>query len=251
MIFFLPGFSGYYNGGPGTYSSRTYDTPSRIYDRPDYHPPRYAVMADKPTINLATAEGTNRDPAALIFKLLQRNQPLTISSTDVPEILAMIHELAAYEGEPPSSIVATKKSLLQTLTFAPSDSSKHKEFSGSGYAKTLIIRAPAGPSEPSAARGAVAGMAMFFYNYSTWRSAPGVYLEDLFVRPQFRQRGYATLMIKQLAREVKRINGGRLEWKCLVANEASLRFYRNLGAVEQKEWVGLRVDGEALEKLAA
>jgi RimJ/RimL family protein N-acetyltransferase len=94
-------------------------------------------------------------------------------------------------------------------------------------------------------------MAMYFFNYSTWRSAPGVYLEDLFVRPAYRKRGYATLMLKKLAREVQRINGGRLEWKCLVANEAALRFYRNLGAVEQKEWVGLRVDGEALEKLAA
>jgi GNAT superfamily N-acetyltransferase len=163
----------------------------------------------------------------------------------------MIHELAYYEKEPFSSVLATEESLRRTLTFASFPTSTIHPNANPGYAKTLIIRLPAQPSNPSDAPGAVAGMAMFFNNYSTWRSAPGVYLEDLFVRPAYRKRGYATLMIRELAREVKRIGGGRLEWKCLEWNEPSLKFYRGLGAVEQKEWVGLRVDGEALERLAA
>jgi len=66
------------------------------------------------------------------------------------------------------------------------------------------------------------------------------------VRPQFRRRGYATLLLRELAKEVKRIDGGRLEWSCLKWNENALKFYRSLGAVEMSEWVGLRVDGDAL-----
>jgi len=91
---------------------------------------------------------------------------------------------------------------------------------------------------------------LFFHNYSTWRAAPGIYLEDLFVRPKFRRRGYATLLLKELAKEVIRIDGARLEWSCLKWNENALNFYRRLGAVTMDEWVGLRVDGEALKKLA-
>lgn len=93
-------------------------------------------------------------------------------------------------------------------------------------------------------------MAMFFNNYSTWRGAPGVYLEDLFVQPEYRGRGYGKLLIRALARETVRIGGARLEWSCLKWNEPSLKFYRGLGAQEMTEWVGLRVDGEALERLA-
>lgn len=93
-------------------------------------------------------------------------------------------------------------------------------------------------------------MALYFTSYSTWRAKPGVYLEDLVVREEFRGRGYGKALIRKLAGEVKRIDGGRLEWSCLKWNEPSLKFYRGLGATEMQEWVGLRVDGEALEKLA-
>ena len=93
-------------------------------------------------------------------------------------------------------------------------------------------------------------MALYFNNYSTWKAAPGIYLEDLFVRPAYRKHGYGTLLIKALAEETVRIGGKRLEWSCLKWNEPSLRFYRSLGAVEKEEWVGLRVDGKALERLA-
>lgn len=109
---------------------------------------------------------------------------------------------------------------------------------------------PSSHPDPNDKPEAVVGMAMYFNNYSTWRAAPGVYLEDLFVRPQYRKRGYATKLIQELAREVLRIDGGRLEWSCLKWNEPSLKFYRSLGAQEMKDWVSLRVDGEALRKLA-
>jgi GNAT superfamily N-acetyltransferase len=93
-------------------------------------------------------------------------------------------------------------------------------------------------------------MALYFHNYSTWRAKPGIFVEDLFVRPQFRRRGYATLLMRELAKETKSMDGGRLEWSCLKWNENALKFYRSLGAVEMCEWVGLRVDGDALEALA-
>lgn len=166
----------------------------------------------------------------------------------------MIRELADYEKES-SKVEATEESLRQTLIFAPSSGEAPTSNTKSGYAKTLILRLPTSLSHADTAAGlqpgAVAGMAMYFNNYSTWRSKPGVYLEDLFVRPQYRKRGYGKLLIAALAQEVLRIDGGRLEWSCLKWNEPSLAFYKSLGAVQMTDWVQLRVDGENLEKLAA
>ncbi|KAF2502258.1 GCN5-related N-acetyltransferas-like protein [Lophium mytilinum] len=181
---------------------------------------------------------------------------------DVPTILALIHELAAYENET-SSVLATEESLARTLSFAPSrvlrqsptlpcphhthdckelheDSAPRLQTFG-GYANTLLLTAP---------EGEVAGMALYFHNYSTWRAAPGIYLEDLFVKPKYRKRGYGKALIRELAQEVVRIKGGRLEWSCLNWNKPSLEFYEALGAKRMVEWVGLRVDGDALTKLA-
>ncbi|KAF7846103.1 hypothetical protein BT93_L5251 [Corymbia citriodora subsp. variegata] len=152
----------------------------------------------------------------------------------------MIKELAEYE-KALSSVHATEQSLRQTLCLAPHAGAAP---SGAGYAKTLILRLPATEG------GAVVGMALYFNNYSTWRAAPGVYLEDLFVREGYRKRGYGTLLLKALAKEVKRIGGARLEWCCLRWNESSLKFYRSIGAQEQHDWITLRTDGEALERLA-
>ncbi|WPG98014.1 Hypothetical protein R9X50_00079800 [Acrodontium crateriforme] len=176
-------------------------------------------MADQPTIKLA-----NRD--------------------DIPEILAMIKELADYEHAS-QDVEATEESLARTLTFDAST-----QHTNPGYAKTLILRLPASPTNPDDKPGAVAGMALYFNNYSTWRSRPGIYLEDLYVRPQYRKRGFGKLLIQELARETLLIDGGRLEWNCLKWNEPSLEFYRSLGAKEMVDWVSLRVDGKALEKLA-
>ena len=93
-------------------------------------------------------------------------------------------------------------------------------------------------------------MALYFNNYSTWRAAPGIHLEDLFIRKAHRGSGYGTLLIKALAEEVVRIGGKRLEWSCLKSNTPSLEFYRSLGAKEMLDWVELRVDGDVLTKLA-
>ncbi|KAF2188044.1 GCN5-related N-acetyltransferas-like protein [Zopfia rhizophila CBS 207.26] len=161
---------------------------------------------------------------------------------DVPTILSLVHELAAYENAT-SSVHATHQSLLETLSFFspnPDNPSSSPTFTP-GYAKTLLVTAP---------EGQVAGMALYFHNYSTWRGAPGIYLEDLFVKPEFRKKGYGKALIQELAREVVRIGGGRLEWSCLDWNTPSLEFYESLGARQMKEWIGLRVDGDALVKLA-
>lgn len=93
-------------------------------------------------------------------------------------------------------------------------------------------------------------MALYFYNFSTWTGVPGIYLEDLFVKSTYRKRGYGKALIKALAQEVKKVNGQRLEWSCLDWNTPSLEFYESLGAVPKKDWVGLRLDGDALTKFA-
>lgn len=93
-------------------------------------------------------------------------------------------------------------------------------------------------------------MALYFTNYSTWRVAPGISLEDLFVRPEYRGKGYGTLLLRQLAKETKMIGGKRLEWSVLNWNEPSIRFYEGIGATMMSEWVSMRVDGEALQKIA-
>ena len=161
---------------------------------------------------------------------------------DVPLILSLIHELAAYEKES-SSVLATEASLLKTLSFPTNPSS--------GYAKTMLIFAPDPPSTASHLQSPqCAGMALYFTNYSTWRGAPGIYLEDLFVRPEYRGRGYGKRLLQELAKETKRIGGQRLEWSVLKWNEPSIKFYKAIGARPMDEWVGMRVDDEALDKMA-
>lgn len=95
-------------------------------------------------------------------------------------------------------------------------------------------------------------MALYFYNFSTWTGVPGIYLEDLFVKEQYRKKGYGVALLKRLAQEVLKVGGKRLEWSCLDWNEPSLKFYTSerIGASTKKEWVGLRVEGEKLSLLA-
>lgn len=160
----------------------------------------------------------------------------------MPLILSLIQELAAYEKET-SSVLATEPSLLKTLSF-PSNPS-------SGYAKTLLLFAPDRPSTAAHLLSPqCAGMALYFTNYSTWRAAPGIYLEDLFVRPEFRGRGYGKKLLQELAKETRRIGGERLEWSVLKWNEPSIKFYKGIGAQQMDEWVGMRVDNEALDIMA-
>ncbi|KAI9669307.1 MAG: hypothetical protein M1831_000342 [Alyxoria varia] len=92
----------------------------------------------------------------------------------------------------------------------------------------------------------VAAFALYFHSYSTWVARPGVFLEDLFVRPAYRRAGFATMLLGRLADIA---NGGRLEWNCLRWNEGALRFYERIGGVRMDDWVGIRVDGERLGRL--
>jgi GNAT superfamily N-acetyltransferase len=204
---------------------------------------------------------------------------------DVPELLAMIRELADYE-KALDKVLATEKSLLETLSF-PSKPDR-------GYAKAILIfdndntatsdtsttsestttkkGIPLAPSIPgvvvapgslssttspntgdaSAPASAAAGFALFFNNYSTWRSAPGVYLEDLFVRPSHRGKGFGRALLASLAREALAVGGARLDWQVLTWNTPSIDFYESeaVGATRMREWASMRVEGvEALEKL--
>lgn len=98
--------------------------------------------------------------------------------------------------------------------------------------------------------GAPVGMALYFYNYSTWRAKPGIYLEDLFVPEAERKKGYGLMLLKALARECVAMGGGRMDWSVLKWNKPSIRFYESIGAKAMDEWVGMRVDREDLVKLA-
>jgi GNAT superfamily N-acetyltransferase len=96
----------------------------------------------------------------------------------------------------------------------------------------------------------VAGFALFFHNYSTFVGKPGIYLEDLFVRPKFRRHGIGRGFFRELARLAIERNCGRLEWAVLNWNEPAIAFYRKLGAVPMNDWKVQRIAGEALAALA-
>ncbi|MGE5613012.1 MAG: N-acetyltransferase family protein [Bacillota bacterium] len=94
------------------------------------------------------------------------------------------------------------------------------------------------------------GFALFFHNFSTFLGRPGIYVEDLYVKPEMRGKGFGQAMLSFLAKLAQEKNCGRLEWWCLDWNEPSIKFYRNLGAVPMDEWTVYRVTGKALADLA-
>ena len=98
--------------------------------------------------------------------------------------------------------------------------------------------------------GKPAGFALYFYNFSTFLGRPGLYLEDLFVRPAFRRRGIAKSLFQALARKAVAEECGRFEWSVLDWNVNAIAFYRELGAVALKEWTAQRLSGDALRRLA-
>jgi GNAT superfamily N-acetyltransferase len=99
--------------------------------------------------------------------------------------------------------------------------------------------------------GAVAGFALYFFQYSTWEGRPALYLEDLFVREQFRKRGIGVALFRRLAQIAVERQCSRFQWECLDWNQPALDFYGSVGANVLPEWLNLRVTGEALEALAA
>jgi ribosomal protein S18 acetylase RimI-like enzyme len=161
----------------------------------------------------------------------------------------LIRELADYEREL-HSVEATEAKLLETIAFAPSDA---PDVAVTGH---IPQTEPTSPSKPARClvlttpSGTPAGIALYFYNYSTWRARPGIYLEDLYVKQSERKRGYGKRLLVELAKEVVTMQGGRLEWSVLKWNEPSIKFYESIGAKMMNEWVVMRVDGEGLTKLA-
>ena len=98
--------------------------------------------------------------------------------------------------------------------------------------------------------GKEVGFALFFHNFSTFVGRAGIYLEDLFVMPEYRGRGYGKRLLRELARIAVERGCGRLEWSCLDWNKPSIDFYLSLGAVPMSEWTVYRVAGETLRNLA-
>ena len=147
---------------------------------------------------------------------------------DIPLILSLIRELAEYERLS-HEVVATEDTLRESL------------FGERRYAEVLIAEHDGTP----------AGFALFFHNFSTFLGKPGIYLEDLYVRPVFRGAGIGKKLLVHLARLAKGRDCGRLEWWVLDWNEPSIGFYKKLGAVPMDDWTVYRVTGEALEDLAS
>jgi GNAT superfamily N-acetyltransferase len=98
--------------------------------------------------------------------------------------------------------------------------------------------------------GEVAGLAVWFFNYSTWTGAHGIFLEDLFIKPDFRGRGYGTALLRHLAQECVAKGYQRFDWSVLDWNTPSIDYYLALGAEALGEWTGYRVSGDALVRLA-
>ena len=98
--------------------------------------------------------------------------------------------------------------------------------------------------------GVEVGFALYFHNFSTFVGRSGLYLEDLFVKPAYRGKGYGKALLKRLAKIAVERGCGRFEWVCLDWNQPSIDFYRSLGAEPQEEWTIYRLTGEALQKLA-
>ena len=151
----------------------------------------------------------------------------TTTEADVPIILSLIRELAEYERAP-DAVVATEAGLREVL-FGPKRS-----------AEVLL----------ALENGNAAGFAVYFYNFSTWLGRPGLYLEDLFVRPSVRGKGYGRALLERLAQIAQERGCGRMEWAVLDWNDPAIQFYRKLGAEPMNEWTVFRLTQDGIAKLA-
>jgi GNAT superfamily N-acetyltransferase len=147
--------------------------------------------------------------------------------SDIPALLSLIKQLAEYE-KLSHAVVATESDIRRSL-FGPRP-----------VAEALI-----GESD-----GKAVAFAVFFHNYSTFLGRPGLYLEDLFVVPTCRGKGFGKMMLAHLAKIAVERNCGRFEWSVLDWNEPAIEFYKKLGAVPMNEWTVFRLEGAALERLA-
>ena len=146
---------------------------------------------------------------------------------DVPIILQLIRDLATYERAP-DEVVATEEKLVDVL------------FGERPVAEVLLAFENESP----------VGFAVYFYNFSTWLGRPGLYLEDLFVKPEKRGKGYGRALLEELAKIARDRGCGRMEWAVLNWNESAIKFYRTLGAKPMNKWTVFRLTREEIAKLA-
>jgi len=146
---------------------------------------------------------------------------------DVPVILELIRDLATYERAP-SEVTATEEQLVDVL------------FGERPAAEVLLAFDRQSP----------VGFAVYFYNFSTWLGRPGLYLEDLFVKPEKRGKGYGRALLIELAKIARERECGRMEWAVLDWNEPAIKFYRSLGAKAMDEWTVFRLTRDGIARLA-
>jgi GNAT superfamily N-acetyltransferase len=178
---------------------------------------------------------SKRKVATMTQSVQERNDTLNLRPVipaDIPQVLAFIRDLAAYEREP-DAVHATEADLL-------------RDGFGSTKRFDCII---AELNESGAAISA--GFALYFYNYSTWRGHAGIYLEDLYVSPEHRGKGIGRALLTRVAAIAVAEGCPRFEWSVLDWNTPSIDFYQQLGAVMKSEWKGMQVSGDALVALAA
>jgi len=148
--------------------------------------------------------------------------------TDVSTILSLIHALADSETAGPEAVPVTEALLRESL-FGP-------------HPAVEALLACLGTE--------VAGYALFFHNFSSWRGRRGLYLEDLFVHPEMRRRGIGRVLLRAVARIAVERNCARLEWLVLDWNRPAIDFLRSRGATQLEDWSTFRIDGPALRALA-
>ncbi len=145
---------------------------------------------------------------------------------EVGEVLQLIQDLATYE-KAPDQVEASRDDLLNTI----------------------FAKEPRVFCDLVEVDGQIAGMAIWFLNYSTWQAKHGIYLEDLYIKPEFRARGYGKALLKHLAQICDREGYGRLQWWVLDWNSTAIEFYRSFGAEAMDEWTVYRTSGQALKDL--
>lgn len=160
---------------------------------------------------------------------------------DVPQILGLIHELAEYERAA-EQVQATAHDIAGLLfgTNTPS---------GSPAAFCHVVASPEGEATGDPGQDLV-GMALWFLTTSTWTGTHGIHIEDLYVRPQFRGRGFGAALMAELAGLCLRRGYRRLEWAVLDWNSPAIAFYQALGSQPMAEWTTMRLSGPALQALA-
>ena len=145
---------------------------------------------------------------------------------EVGEVLQLIQDLATYE-KAPEQVEASKDDLLNTI-----------------FAKDPRVFCDLVEVD-----GQIAGMAIWFLNYSTWQAKHGIYLEDLYIKPEFRARGYGKALLKHLAQICDKEGYGRLQWWVLDWNSPAIEFYKSFGAEAMDQWTVYRTSGQALKDL--